>query len=121
MRLLPAAARKSRTTRRPANSPQRATTAAGRPGRSENHDRETQPTNRGLVTDGRPSPGEVADQLRASHRASLTHPGYCWACPSCWPCETRLRADEVCPAAQQLYAAQVHAGWLAGVRTCRAS
>jgi len=65
------------------------------------------------------APLEMSDRTRWAHRASLMHPGYCRSCPSRWPCETRLRLDEVCPAAQQLYAAGVDAGWLAGVPTRR--
>jgi hypothetical protein len=140
MRATSAAVRKSRTTTRPANSSARATTEAGnldlnaRPERTETPARLPQraepngvqpadrvPVSTGLLVrlavrdavtgrcgDRRPptATGQSADHLRAMHRASLMHPGYC---------------HEVCPAAQQLYAARVDAGWLAGVPTCRAS
>jgi hypothetical protein len=56
----------------------------------------------------------TAELLRLAHSAASSCPSTCRICRQRWPCESRLKLDEVSPAAIRRYAAQVHANWLAG-------
>jgi hypothetical protein len=71
----------------------------------------------GADTDRRVS----GERLRLAHCAADGRPTRCCSCSQRWPCPTRLNLDEICDAARQRYAAQVHAGWFAGIRNSQAT
>jgi hypothetical protein len=57
------------------------------------------------------------ERLRLAHCAAAARPMRCCACAQRWPCEARLRLDEISDAARRQYAMQVHADWLVGTRS----